>query len=149
MSLNTLNIPLNLNIKNYFYKINSTQIILFHITAHHVIILFCPKHVFMTINWRKKRKTSRRFMRYYIYDFMWMCRSILAFLIYEMWCVFAVKSSHFCYIPNRNLLVVGKATLKAVTWNSWVFFAFIYSVSIWTFFSVIRLTIFWYSTYMN
>lgn len=56
MSLNTPNIPLNLNIKNYFYKINSTQIILFHITAHHVIILFCPKHVFTTMNWGKKEK---------------------------------------------------------------------------------------------
>lgn len=58
------------------------------------------------------------FHKHYAYDFIWTCRSILAFPIYEMWCVFAVLSSHFCYIPNRDLLVVGNAALKAVTWNS-------------------------------
>ena len=58
------------------------------------------------------------FHKHYTYDFIWTCRSILAFPIYEMWCVFAVQSSHFCYIPNRDLLVVGNAALKAVTWNS-------------------------------
>lgn len=58
MSLNTPNISLNLNIKNYFYKINSTQIILLLFTAHHVIILFFPKHVFTTITWEKKAKTQ-------------------------------------------------------------------------------------------
>lgn len=29
---------------------------------------------------------------------------------------------------NRNLLVVGNATLKAVTWNSWVFFLLLTTV---------------------
>ena len=101
--------------------------------------MYCPYPSLILINWMWP------FHKHYTHDVMWMCRSILAFPIYEMWCFFAVKVP-ISIISQTGTFHSGEYSSSGCDNEIPIFFLLI-TVFLFGHFPVTHLTTYWSPTF--